>query len=117
MQNWKIKRMKHEEVESNIKICNKFLHIYKKGKYIKEFYCLFCKIIWKFHPKCKYKCEYCVWEIFEGEECEDFSQRKFELQVADIKHDEKWREVRIPMLKRWKKILQAEKDNRIEGGR
>lgn len=108
MQNSKIKRMKDEEITKNIRACDKFLRVYKKGKCIEEFYCLFCDIAWKFHPKASSRCEYCVWEILEEEGCEDFSQRKFEMDVADMKRKKKWREARIPMLRRWKKILKVE---------
>jgi len=108
MQNWRIKKMKDGEIKENIKACNKFLRVYKEGKYIKEFYCLFCDIAWKFHPKSGSRCDYCVWEILEEEGCEDFSQRKFKVDVADAKQKKKWHEIRIPMLKRWRKILKAE---------
>jgi len=122
MQNWRIKRMKYGEIEANIKACSKFLCVYRKSDYMQEMACLFCKISTSFHlsaqdsPEGARKCNFCLWKIIEGEVCEDFSIREFNLMVASVKHKESWRKLRIPMLRRWKKILQQEKDARTEGG-
>lgn len=114
MQNWRIKKMKDREMEANIKACSKFLRVYRNGDYMQEMSCLFCKISSSFHLSAQdssegaRKCNFCLWKIIEGEVCEDFSRREFSLMVVSVKHQESWRNLRIPMLRRWKKILKIE---------
>ena len=53
-------------------------------------------------------CPSCLWLIIEGKSCDRFSEELFNIPRYYISHTEKWRRVRIPMLKRWRKILKAE---------
>jgi len=118
MQNWKIKRMKDGEIKSNIEACHKFLGVYKKGRCMGGFNCLFCKVVENFHPRTfrKKRCFFCLWQIIESESCEDFANREFSRAAVDAKWDKDWPRARIPMLKRWKKILKAELKRRAEIG-
>lgn len=124
MQNWRIKRMSDKELGASIKACNKFLHVYKKGDCFGSHLCLFCDVSLKFHHKHALslpldrakKCDFCLWKIIEAETCEDFSKREFDDLVAGVKGTERWFKLRLPMLRRWKKILKAELDGRTEGG-
>jgi len=56
-----------------------------------------------------------LWEILEHKECFDF---KRELGITGdiciVRDEEKWQTARIPMLRRWKKILKAEMARRVK---
>ncbi|MEE9510417.1 MAG: hypothetical protein V3V81_07985 [Candidatus Bathyarchaeia archaeon] len=115
MQNWKIKRMSYQELIGQSKAVGSLLYYYKKGKTYPED-CPLCKVGWTHHPTVENTCDYCLWIIITGENCCNFSDRDFKKNAADVSHLPRWHKLRIPMLKRWKKILQAEKDSRTEGG-
>jgi len=59
-------------------------------------------------------CKDCIWVIIERENCYDFSERLgFGFVPALHKHERRWQELRLPMLRRWKKILKAELKRRV----
>lgn len=106
MQNWKIKRMSHKRLGEFLKGIATLIENYEKKTRVKN--CPFCVIV---------GCSECLWEIIEGEDCFWFKYKlgiKQDITIA--RNSKKWREARIPMLRRWKKILQAEKDSRADVG-
>ena len=108
MQNWKIKRMSDEELPAQSKAVGSLLYYYLKEKDYPDT-CPLCKVGWKFHPKAPYACSVCLWGIIEGEDCEDFAKREFGvLSAGHISMTAGWHARRIPMLRRWKKILKLE---------
>jgi len=116
MQTWRIKRMSYQELRAQLKAVGSLLYYYQKGKDYPDS-CPLCKVGWKYHKRAKYACNSCIWGIMQGEDCEDFAKREFKvLSAGYISMTDAWHKVRIPMLRRWKKILQAEKDSRTEGG-
>ena len=106
MQNYKIKRMSYKRINEWLQAITMLTKIYKQGE--KVLYCPFCVLV---------GCSNCLWKIFEGKQCFDF-QRELGIdgEITEIRNHKKWQTARIPMLRRWKKILQAEKDTRTEGG-
>ena len=98
MQNWKIKRMGEKRIGRWICSVNLLLSRYRKEE---DFtYCPLCTFC---------SCDNCLWKIFENKDCADF-KKELGLQgdFLGIRNEEKWRSARIPMLRRWKKILKAE---------
>lgn len=114
MQNWRIKKMSHKELEAQLKAIGSLLYYYHKGTDYADS-CPLCKAGWKLHPKAPDACSVCLWGIIEGEDCEDFAKREFGvLSAGNISMKSAWHKVRIPMLRRWKKILKAELARRGE---
>jgi len=108
--------MSYKELEAQLKAVGSLLYYYQKGTDYQDT-CPLCKVGWKHHKKATTTCEYCLWGIIEGEDCEDFAKREFNVKSAgNVSMKNAWHKVRIPMLRRWKKILQAEKDCRTETG-
>lgn len=108
MQNWKIKRMSDQELKTQLRAVGSLLYYYQKDKDYADS-CPLCKAGWKHHKKAPYTCNFCLWGIIEGEDCEDFAKREFKvLSAGHVSMTSAWHKVRIPMLRRWKKILKAE---------
>jgi len=106
MQNWKIKRMSGKRINLHLSAIAVLAKHYKEGTDL--LYCPFCAEL---------GCADCLWEIIEGKQCFDFRRELgIKGEMIIIRNYKEWQEARIPMLKRWKKILQAEKDSRTEGG-
>ena len=106
MQNWKIKRMSEKRINEWLKGINFLL-----GHYVKHtdaIACPFCDLA---------NCLNCLWHIFEGKNCFDFeNELGLEGDMVRVRTYKKWHIARIPMLRRWKKILQAERDSRTCAG-
>ena len=106
MQNWKIKRMSKKRINAWLYATGILLNHYRGNMPIDS--CPLCNIN---------LCRHCLWRIIEGKTCFKFKAELGLHQDMDIVRDEEeWHKARIPMLRRWKKILQAEKDSRTEGG-
>ena len=106
MQNWKIKRMSNKRINEWLWAIGFLLRHYVK--HTDAYTCPFCDMG---------NCLNCLWHIFEGKDCFDF---KTELGLTGdmwkVRTIREWHKARIPMLRRWKKILQVERDSRTEGG-
>jgi len=111
MQNWKIKRMSYKELTAQLKAVLSLLYYYQKGSDYPD-NCLLCTVPEKHHERALRSgstCDFCLWQIIENEDCGDFADRKFNVSSAAwLTGKKKWHKVRIPMLRRWKKILKAE---------
>ncbi|MCK5614819.1 hypothetical protein KAR91_73840 [Candidatus Pacearchaeota archaeon] len=108
MQNYKIKKMSDKELKEQLKAVGSLLYYYQKGKDFPDD-CPLCDVAGEYHPRCSRTCDYCLWEIIEDEDCSDFSYRKFKkISAAYLTDTKKWHTARIPMLRRWKKILKIE---------
>lgn len=106
MQNWKIKKMSYKRINLHLSAIAVLAKHYKEGTDL-----LFC-------PLCvEPGCADCLWEIIEGKQCFDFRRELgIEGEMIIIRNYKEWQEARIPMLKRWKKILKAELKRRAELG-
>ena len=113
MQNWKIKRMSGEELSAQSKAVGSLLYYYQLGKDYPED-CPLCEVPCKYHERSHQACHFCLWRIIEDESCFVFSEREFGLDVTDMTCKKEWHKVRIPMLRRWKKILKIELARRVE---
>ena len=114
MQNWKIKRMSYKRLGEWLEAIKFMLSHYEKNRQFIS--CPFCDIAERRSGE-MHSCKRCLWGIIENKSCVDF---KYELGyktfIVNVRGRKRWRELRIPMLRRWKKILQAERDSRTEGG-
>lgn len=116
MQNWKIKKMSYQELIGQSKAVDSMLYYYQRGKDFPRV-CPLCKVTKMYHRGAKSPCNWCLWKIIEEEDCNDFAYREFKAGSAGLLTGlKKWHKKRIPMLRRWKKILQGEMDSRTEGG-
>ncbi len=118
MQNWKLKKMSYQELISQLKAVRSILYYYLRGR---DFLgkCKLCKVSREYHPReaNKSACDNCLWLIIEGETCAEFAISKFGNlnYVRLLTGQDRWPVLRIPMLRRWAKIIQAEMDNRTCG--
>ena len=109
MQNWKIKRMSRKRINEWLYAVGILLNHYKGNMPLLG--CPLCDI-----PRF-FACKNCLWEILEHKECFDFKRELgIDGDICIVRDEKKWQSARIPMLRRWKKILQAEKDSRTETG-
>ena len=108
MQPWKVKQMSYKRIHAWIIVINKLLAYYE-GRLKKLQGCPLCDL-----PG---TCETgCLWGIFEGKTCCDFKEEMFPntyigwglIDWDRLKRSKRWRSLRIPMLRNWKKILKAE---------
>lgn len=100
MQNWKIKRMSIRRLHAWIVAINGLLAYYE-GKIKGDIICPLCGIT---------SCDNCLWTIIEGGDCLDVGGK---ILPGWSRESKKWRVLRIPMLKRWKKVLKAELARRV----
>ncbi len=100
MQNWKIKRMGKKKINEWLKEIGQLLYYYQRKKTLDV--CGLCSVN-MFHS------EVCLWKIIENSHCSNF-KKELGLNVSFLsaRNYKKWRSARIPMLRRWKKILRAE---------
>ena len=103
MQNWKIKRMGKEKINEWMKAINNVLRIYET-RTVKLTLCPFCNI----SGLDRIGCDNCLWYIIEEFGCNYFASRIGFSSALTARKQKRWHEARIPMLKRWKKILKAE---------
>lgn len=98
MQNWKIKRMSRKRINLWLKGIGFLLHHYIDHK--KPYYCPLCDVT---------LCDGCLWEIIEAKQCFDLKRELgLEGDMIIVRNYKRWQTARIPMLRRWKKILKAE---------
>ena len=117
MQNWKIKKMSYQELIGQSKAVNSMLYYYQRGRDFPSV-CQLCKVSKTYHPRVRPTCVNCLWMIIEGTGCCEFAITKFH-RIVDISlmtRTKQWHELRIPMLRRWGRIIKAEMDSRTEGG-
>ena len=120
MQNWKIKKMSYQELIGQLQAVRSLLYWYKCGKDFPGV-CQLCKVSRTYHPRTSNTSAYpnCLWLIIEGENCATFAEVNFSMRkmnyVRALTGLKKWHKLRIPMLRRWAKIIQAEKDCRTCG--
>ena len=116
MKNWKIKKMSYEELGAQLKAVRRLLYWYQRGKDYPG-PCQLCRVSRTYHPRAIRTCPNCLWMIIEGLNCAKFAVNKF----GTIKYvrvhtgQERWHDLRKPMLQRWAKIIQGEMDNRTCG--
>ncbi len=117
MNKWKLKKMSYEELGAQLKAVRSLLYYYQHGRDFPGT-CKLCKNSRTYHSRADSMCENCLWIIMEGETCTEFSMRNFgrEPYVRQLTGRPIWHKLRIPMLRRWAKIIQAERDCRTEGG-
>jgi len=114
MQNWKIKKMSYQELIDLRKAVRSLLYWYRRGKDYPGT-CKLCRIARTYHPKTRgTACHNCLWHIIEGESCAEFALKKLSsrLYLRSLTSTPAWHKLRIPMLRRWAKIVQAEMDCR-----
>ena len=99
MQNWKIKRMSALKLRKWLTATNELLRNYEKE--IETLHCSLCDL------SISDNCNDCLWKIIEREDCYDFAYRN-DFKNGPVRYDERWQTLRIPMLRRWKKILKIE---------
>lgn len=114
MQNWKIKRMSGKELKAQSKAVGSLLHYYQKGSDYPDD-CPLCTIATQYNEKDMGGCSQCLWRIIEKDQCCDFADREFGEDVTDMTRKKEWHKIRIPMLRRWKKILKVELNRRKDG--
>ena len=116
MQNWKIKKMSYQELIGHQKAISSMLYYYQRGEDFPTV-CQLCKVSRTYHRKVSNACVNCLWKIIEGESCAQFAIRKIDriAYVPALTDKSAWHKLRIPMLRRWAKVIQAEMDNRTEG--
>ena len=112
MQNSKIKRMSHNRLGEWLEAIEFVLsHYEKKQAFV---VCPFCIIVDRKEFD-MFSCIGCLWLIFEGKDCMNFMHEVgYTSWVSKIRNKKRWRELRIPMLRRWKKILKIELARRDE---
>ncbi len=115
MQNFKIKETSYQELIGQSKAVGSLLYYYQHGSDFSDI-CPLCKVTKEYHPRALNCCEFCLWKIIEDEDCYSFSDREFNIRASYLTHQKKWHKVRIPMLRRWEKILKAEMATRCDGG-
>jgi len=116
MQNWKLKKMSYQELIGQLKAVDSLLYWYQRGKDFPSV-CQLCKVSRTYHKKICNTCVNCLWKIIEGESCAEFAIRKIDKMAYVPAYTGKpvWHKLRIPMLRRWRKIIQAEMDSRTCG--
>jgi hypothetical protein len=101
VQNWKIKRMSEKRINEWLKAINYLLTCYQKKERVSH--CPFCGIS---------GCGTCLWALMENMRCFDLFQELHPkadfTAIVSYRNRPKWRTIRIPMLRRWKKILKIE---------
>jgi len=116
MKNWKIKKMSYQELSGQIRAIGSLLYYYQQGRsYPNE--CPLCVVAKKYHPRTT-TCSCCLWAIIENMTCGDFVDENIGWGVGTVTSTNlsEWHQLRIPMLRRWRRIIQAERDARTEGG-
>jgi len=107
MQNWKIKRMPKRKIGKWLKAINILLRRYEHRINLYGD-CPLCDVE---DTKC-IKADNCLWQIIEGIHCYYYARgRGFH---SGLTRKKAWIKLRIPMLRRWKKILKAELARRKE---
>lgn len=119
MKNWKLKKMSYQELIGQLQAVRSILYYYQRGKDFPGI-CQLCKVSRTYHPRKLGNdtvCMNCLWMIVEGETCTDFGLKKYgQVQYVPCLTDtDRWHTYRIPMLRRWAKIIQAEMDCRTCG--
>jgi len=106
MQNWKIKRMSEERINEWLNAINELIEIYESKARVQC--CPFCELL-EFGS-----CLKCLWHIIELISCTQFAVNLGFHSALGARDEKKWRNIRIPMLSRWKKMLKIELARREE---
>ena len=117
MQNWKIKKMSYQELIDQLKAVRSILYYYQHGKDFPST-CRLCRVTKTYHPRRRGSaCPNCLWVIIEGVNCTEFAKIKYGefYYVPTLTMTARWHTYRKPMLRRWAKVIQAEKDCRTCG--
>ena len=100
MQDYKIKKMSEKRIKCWIKEIDHLLDYYQRK--IRLDVCGLCGI-------CGMECGVCLWKIIDNSHCSDFKRKLgYKSGICFARNCKRWREARIPMLRRWEKILKAE---------
>lgn len=118
MKNWKIKKMSYQQLIDQNKAVGSLLYYYRKGtSYPDE--CPLCEVAKKYlQSHSTADCWNCLWAIMENMTCGDFVNEEIGINygIVSATNLQEWHELRIPMLRRWRKRLKAEMNSRTEGG-
>ena len=121
MKEWKIKEMSYEELGAQLKAVRSLLWYYSRGLSYKDDHedleCPLCEVTKYYHRRAN-TCGACLWVIIENTLCGDFVDENIGYNVGIISATRltEWHDIRKPMLQRWAKVIQAERDCRTEGG-
>lgn len=119
MKKSKLKKMSYKELGAQLKAVRSLLYYYQRGKNFPGI-CKLCRVSREYHPRTSNTsaCPNCLWLIIEGLSCAEFAINKFGNidYVRAHTGQNRWHVLRIPMLRRWGRIIQAERDCRTEGG-
>lgn len=117
MNKWKLKKMSYEELGDQLKAVRSLLYYYQKGRSYRQDDCPLCEVTKYYHRRAN-TCMDCLWAIIENKTCNDFVDEEVGINygIKNATHLPKWHELRIPMLRRWGRIIQAERDSRTVGG-
>ena len=100
MQNWKIKRISEKRIKEWIKEIDHLSDYYQRKEKLDV--CNLCCIV-------GYHCPTCLWKIIENSHCSNFKREiGLTINIIYARNRKEWHKARIPMLRRWKKILKAE---------
>ena len=116
MNKWKLKKMSYEELGAQLKAVRSLLYYYSRGKsYPAD--CPLCEVAKCYHRRGN-TCDACLWGIIENMFCGEFVDENIGINygIVSATNLPEWYKLRIPMLRRWTKIIQAERDCRTEGG-
>jgi len=110
MLNSTIKEMTVVRINEWLPLINEMIKHYKgKGKVD---VCPFCHVV------SGMGCDYCLWRIIEGMDCEEFAHKLYgHWRAASRRRDlrnKKWRNARLTQLPRWRRILKTELKRRAE---
>lgn len=116
MKKWKLKKMSYEELGAQLKAVRSLLYYYGQGRSYRDD-CPLCRVNKYYHRRAN-TCRACLWAILENMTCCDFVDENIGINYGTMNatHLSEWHELRIPMLRRWGRIIQAERDCRTEGG-
>ena len=117
MNKWKLKKMSYEELGAQLKAVRSLLYYYGKGRSYRQDDCPLCEVTKYYHRRAN-TCMDCLWAIIEDMTCNDFVNESIGINYGVFLaiNLPEWYELRIPMLRRWGRLIQAERDCRTEGG-
>lgn len=117
MQKAKLKKMSYQELISQLKAVRSILYYYQRGRDYPGT-CKLCRVSRDYHPRTSNTsaCPNCLWEIIESENCTAFGKRHFSsyYYVRTLTPLPAWHKLRIPMLRRWAKVILTEMDTRTD---
>ncbi len=114
---WKLKKMSYEELGDQLKAVRSLLYYYQRGRSYRQDDCPLCEVTKYYHRRAN-TCDDCLWVIIENMNCGDFVDENIGINygIVSVTNLPEWYKLRIPMLRRWERIIQAERDCRTQGG-